>query len=196
MGGDALQGIRRAVEALAPMEDADFRRVEPHLRVRRVRAGTCLLVAGQVARTVYYVHAGLLREFYLDGDGGQVTRTFCPEGEFSGSLADLLSGTPALVNIDALEDTLAVTLPWRALDALSHRSPAWALVCRRQAELLVLRKVRREHEMLSLDAAERHRRFTQEHRALDARLSRGLVASYLGISPVHLSRLRSKRRGA
>jgi CRP-like cAMP-binding protein len=60
--------------------------------------------------------------------------------------------------------------------------------------VIVQRKVVREHEMLSFTAAERLRRFVAAHTALDARVTRELVASYLGITPVHLSRLRAARR--
>lgn len=186
--------LRQLVSGLVPMPVAVFNRVVPLLRTREVTRGTCLLHAGERATTVFFVRRGLLREFYVGENGDEVTRTFCPEGELSGSLADLLSTEGAMVNIDALEDSELLTLPWAGLDALAKASPAWQEVCRRHAEVLVRRKVTREFEMLSLDAAERHRRFITRFPELDARLSRELVASYLGITPVHLSRLRARRK--
>jgi CRP-like cAMP-binding protein len=190
--------FHRTIQRLAPMSPAAFALAEPHLSVRELRKGEHLLHAGELATTVAFVRRGLLREYYLDDDGVQATRTFCPEGEVSGSLADLLSGAPAMVFIQALETSTLVELPWNALVALADQSPQWERVCRRHAEQLVLRKVKREHEMLTLKAADRHARFVTERPGLDARLTREVVASYLGITPVHLSRIRaaSRRRRA
>jgi hypothetical protein len=67
-------------------------------------------------------------------------------------------------------------------------------LARRFVESLYLRKMKREFEMLTLPAKDRYQRFVTESPALDARLPRHLVASYLGITAVHLSRLRNLRR--
>ncbi len=160
---------------------------------RSVPKGTPLLVAGQIATTVYFVERGLTREFYVDDQGREFTRTFSPEGEVTGSLADLLSGAPSMVNIETLEPSALRCFPYAGLQALAAKDPQWQRLLLRFTERLFVRKMQREFEMLTLSAAERHRRFTEESRALDARLPRHLVASYLGITAVHLSRLRAAR---
>jgi CRP-like cAMP-binding protein len=67
------------------------------------------------------------------------------------------------------------------------------VLARRNAEALYVRKAQREHEMLALPAAERYARWRREQPELDARVSRRQLASYLGITPEHLSRLRRAR---
>jgi CRP-like cAMP-binding protein len=62
------------------------------------------------------------------------------------------------------------------------------------AEALYVKKTRREYEMLALPAAERYRRFRESEPRLDARVTRRHLASYLGITPEHLSRLAAARR--
>lgn len=85
-------------------------------------------------------------------------------------------------------------MPWAEVDALTREWTAWLLLARRFAKNLYVRKMQREFEMLTLSAAERYTRFCQDQPALAARLPQHLVASYLGVTPVHLSRLRAAGR--
>jgi CRP-like cAMP-binding protein len=195
-----FSSLRHAIEAFGPMPEADWALVLPLITKRKVRAGQHLLRVGERATQGCFVRAGLLREYYTDKHGAEATRRFCQAGEFSGSLADLLSGKPALCSIETLAAGEIWSIDWRQCDALSRRSPAWMLFLRRLAEDLYLRKTEREFEMLTLAAAERYRRFAVALPALEASLPRALLASYLGITPVHLSRIRaggrSRRRAA
>ncbi len=136
-----------------------------------------------------FIQSGLLREYYVTRNGKEATRRFCGVGEFSGSLADLLSQMPAGVFIETLEPCQTLELDWSAVNDLSFAHPSLMLLMRRFAEGLYVRKMRREFEMLTLSAAERYARFAQTATTLEARLPRHMVASYLGITPVHLSRI-------
>jgi CRP-like cAMP-binding protein len=185
--------LGRSLRSLAPLSTRALARLEAITTSRSVAKGARLLAAGEVATTVFFVEHGLLREYYVDDRGREFTRTFSPEGEVTGSLADLLSGAPSMVNIEALEPSVLRCFPFTGLQQLTAKDPQWERLLLRFTERLFVRKMRREFEMLTLGAAERHRRFVDEFRALDARLPRHLVASYLGITPVHLSRLRAAR---
>ncbi|MBX7098142.1 MAG: Crp/Fnr family transcriptional regulator [Myxococcaceae bacterium] len=187
--------FRAAFEAISPLGDASWRQLERAAPEEvRFAKGERLLSEGERARFVFGVKQGLLREFYVDQDGGEATRVFIAEGGLSGSLADLLSGEPALVNIEALEPTRVWRVPFAHLQALVDTDPAWARLALRQAQGLYLRKVRREHEMLTMDARARYLAFRALNPGLDSRVPLHLVASYLGITPVHLSRIRGAPR--
>ena len=183
--------LRQALSRLTPLTDESWAPIEPWIASRSVRAGDALLRAGERASHIFFVRQGLLREYYLDHEGTSATRRFCEPGEMSGSLADLLSGAPAMVSIEALEPTQLWQIPWAQVDALTKTWSDWQMLARRVAENLYLRKTQREFEMLTLSAAQRYQGFCAQHPTLLARLPQHLVASYLGITPVHLSRLRS-----
>lgn len=87
-------------------------------------------------------------------------------------------------------------VPWARFEDLAQRRPAFERAARRMTERLYLQKTLREHEMLTQRADERYRRFREAHPDLEARVSQHHVASYLGITPVHLSRLRAAARSA
>jgi CRP-like cAMP-binding protein len=161
---------------------------------RRVKKGQHLLLAGDGARNVVFVRHGLLREYYVDRHGREAIRRFCGQGDFSGSLADLISRRPAGVSIECLEAGDVVEVEWRRVDTLSELHPSLMKLLRLFAEGLYVRKVQREHEMLTMPAAQRYRSFVEQEPELEARLPRHMVASYLGITPVHLSRICSAER--
>ena len=186
-----MQDFRAAIERISPLTEAAWHAVHARLSPRAVAAGEHLLRAGAIASRVCFLRQGLLREYYADAAGRESTRQFTSAGEFSGSLADLLSAAPAAVSIEALMPSTVVEADWLQLNLLAEQHPSLQKLLRRVAEQLYLRKTQREFEMLSLSATERYRRFAQRHPDLDARLHRHQVASYLGITAVHLSRIRA-----
>lgn len=157
---------------------------------RSFAVGEHLLRAGDRATHSFFVVKGLVRELYVGDDGAEHTRSFVAEHQTTGSLLDLLSGQPAVTFIEALEPTDTLTFLYADFDRLCAKHADLNHLARRNAEAVYVRKARREHEMLALSADERHARWLAEHAAIDARVSRKHLASYLGISPEHLSRLR------
>jgi CRP-like cAMP-binding protein len=186
--------VREALERISPLSAEAMNALQALATARRVERGAHLLRAGDRAIQVAFVRSGLLREYYLDGQGQESTRRFCEPGDFTGSLADLISRGPAGASIECLEDADLVEIEWARVDALSEVHPSMMRLLRRFAERLYVLKMRREHEMLTMPATQRYRLLAEQSPALEARLSRHLVASYLGITPVHLSRIRSAGR--
>ena len=188
--------LRRALSALTPVDEAEVAALASLASWQEFPAGAWLLRGGERAEWCWLVVGGLVRELYVDGDGAEHTRAFVAEGQLTGSLLDLMSDAPAVTFIEALEPTRTIAYRYRDFDRLTARFAGLARAARRNAELLYVRKTRREHEMLALSAAERYRRWREAQPALDARVSRKQLASYLGITPEHLSRLGSAARPA
>lgn len=162
----------------------------------KLARGEHLLRAGQRAELAAVVVEGLLREHFVMPDGVERTKAFLGEGELSGSMADLLSGAPSRAYIVAEEPCRLLVVPYAKLAELFERDPAWDRFARAAMRALLLRKAEREYELLGLDAPARYRVFVQRYPGLEGRVAAMHVASYLGITPVHLSRLRRARRGA
>jgi CRP-like cAMP-binding protein len=182
--------LAAVIGALAPLPKASLESALDDFSERRLEPGDHFLRAGSRATQIAFVTSGLLREYYTRSDGSEHIRSFSTEGHFTGSLYDLLSQKPALVGVEALEPTRVLVSRWADFQARCEREPIWHLVGRRVAEALYSRKAVREYEMLALTAAERWEAFRRDLGPLENRISQRHLASYLGITPEHLSRIR------
>jgi len=182
---------RAALRKDAALDDADVAAIEPHLRTCRLARGASFLRPGDRAVWCGTIVAGVTRELYPLEDGREVTRGFAGPGDYVGSLSDLLTDAPARSSVVAEADAVIVVVPWARIREVAAR-PAWAALLARVTEKLYLAKAEREYELLALDAAARYQRFRARYAALEPHIAQRHVASYIGVTPEHLSRLRRK----
>jgi CRP-like cAMP-binding protein len=197
MGTERLTADDRAafhgyLRRSAPLGDADLAAVEADTRVRQLPARTVFLASGELAVDCGTVLDGLVREYFPLEDGREVTRGFSGPGDHVGSLSDLLSGRPALSSVIAEVDTRIAVVPWRRIRELVVQRPAWAELLAQVTRRLYLAKAAREYELLALDAEARYHRFRTVYAALEPSIPLRDVASYVGITAEHLSRLRRR----
>ncbi|HEX4450177.1 MAG TPA: Crp/Fnr family transcriptional regulator [Kofleriaceae bacterium] len=185
---------RDALHRAWPLADDDFAALEPHVRVRELARGALFLAAGDRATLAGVVLAGVLREYYPLADGREVTRNFAGPGDGVGSLSDLLHAEPARTSIVADTEARVIALPWASLRAAADRSRTVERFLAATTERLYLAKATREYELLALDADARYSRFRERFARLESTIALRHVASYVGVTPEHLSRLRRLRK--
>lgn len=188
-----LARLHQLLRATAPLGEDELA-AYPLPERRVLAAGACFLQAGTRAHEVATVLSGGLREYFVLADGTERTKSFNLPGEFAGSLSDLLGDAPARTWVVAEMPTVLLVTPWADYCALLARWPGWQGFARAVAENLYLRKVEREYELLALDAAARYRRTLGRWPTLEQVFRQRHIASYIGITPVHLSRLRARQR--
>ena len=178
------------------MDDAALAACFEQCRVRSLGLGEYFLRAGEPATDTGLLLSGLLREYFTLEDGTERSKAFIVQGRPTGSMADLLSANVSRASIVAEEPSRVLVIPFQFLQALWTQSPAWKEYYARILERLFLQKAEREYELLGLRADARYQLFQERYPGLSARLKARHVASYLGITPVHLSRLRRRGRKA
>lgn len=164
------------------------------LQVRELGRGEYLLRGGERAISTGILLSGLLREHFVTPKGVERTKSFILPMQVTGSLADLLSPGPARAFIVAEKPSRLAVAPYASIRALETRFDDFRGHGQRVAERLVLAKAEREYELLCLDAEERYEAFLRRYPELDGQVADRHVASYLAMTPVHLSRLRRRRR--
>ena len=182
-----------AVARLGVTDPSSLSEVTGLLHVRELETGEHLLQAGEQASLVGVLASGLLREYFVNAKGVERTKSFVCPHQFTGSLADLLSSRPSRASIAAETPARVVLLGYAQLRALYATSRTWSTAAQHSAEHLVVYKAEREYQFLCLDAEQRYEAFLQQHPDLESRVAGRHIASYLGITPVHLSRLRARR---
>jgi CRP-like cAMP-binding protein len=185
-----------ALRALAPLEERELALVREALVAVDLAPGETYLRSGDLAEYVGIVRSGILREVFILADGSERTRGFAVVGDFAGSLADLLRGEAARTGVVCAVASRVLSLPWSRVTEAAAVFPGWKELLRRATERLYMTKAEREYELLGLDAEERYRRFRERHVGIEALVTQRHVASYLGITPEHLSRIRARQKKA
>jgi CRP-like cAMP-binding protein len=186
----------RSMNRLSALTKDDLSAAAPLLSVRSLGRGEHFLRAGEPAELAGMVTHGSVREYYGLKDGSERTKAFVFAGNLTGSMADLISKAPSTSYVVADEEARLLSVRFEDLVSLAARMPNWDRVFRRLIEQLYLRKARREYEFLALDAEARFQRLLEEQPQIESQVQARHIASYLGITPVHLSRLRRRRRAA
>ena len=187
-----LNALHAGLNRISPLSAADLAALTPLTRQIWPKGGV-LLRAGDLAHQTGFILSGALREYWMLADGTERTRSFNLPGDFAGSLSDLLEGQPSRTWVVAERETVVIAAEWTVTRELAETAPAWGRFARCIAEQLYLRKVDREYELLALDADARYRCTLERWPTLESLFSQRDIASYVGITPVHLSRLRGER---
>lgn len=187
---DPHRSLLRAAERWAPLDEAQRRALAAAFTVREVEAQAHLVLPGTTGHDVLFVVRGLLRFYYPADDGRESNKAFVAEGEFAGALAAANLGLPLLYGVQALEPTTVLSTPYARFVALMDADPAFERLGRKLAELILTRKELRTRSLLLQSARERYLDFVAQHPGLVQRVPQYHIASLLGVTDVHLSRVR------
>jgi CRP-like cAMP-binding protein len=190
---DTYAPLRASLRQLSPFTDEELLTLAAGLRCRNLARRALFLPAGRVCRAVGYVLSGAVRYYYVQ-DGQEVTNYFCLENDWVGSYTSFLRQEPSLVAIEALEQTDLVTFSFGQLHAW-EQSPDLAFrinhFLRRLAEYYIGCYDDRVVSFVLQSPEERYRRL-MERSDLMQRVPQQYLATYLGITPVSLSRIRKR----
>lgn len=158
---------------------------------RQFGAGTLLQQAGEISTRCWQVRSGVVRLFYLNEQGTERNRSFHDTGSWvAGNLPPL--ALPSPYAIEALAPVEAVELAYATLQQWQRSFPHIAPLLEEALGYVFQQHAQREAELLSHPPEVRYQSFLATHGDLTPHLPQHHVASYLGISPVSLSRIRAR----
>ncbi|SDN92224.1 Crp/Fnr family transcriptional regulator [Acetanaerobacterium elongatum] len=158
------------------------------MKVHELKRGDIPVHIGDTPKELYFIASGLLRSYYIDLNGNDVTRFFLAEHTFCCS--EVLLGKPLNCCFEALEECVLLGFPADAVNALVHQDKACMNAYIRALESSLQYKIERESSFLLKSATERYIDFQHLYPKLEERVNQAHIASYLGITPVSLSRIR------
>ena len=159
---------------------------------KQILKGNFWVKQGKVCDEVAYVVSGKLRNFYLDDSGNEVTCFFVTPDNFISSFTSFLTNTPTTENISALEDTVLRVISKKDLEELSDIVSKMHIFRRVIAENLFITMEKRIAMLQSQTGFERYEKMLKENRDILLSVPLQYTASFLGITPQHLSRLRKE----
>ncbi|PKA16609.1 Crp/Fnr family transcriptional regulator [Leptospira haakeii] len=186
--------IYQTVNRISPMPKEVWKKSEQLYTIRKLEYGDFLIKQGTQPTEFAFVFSGVLREYYLTDQGNEYIKSFNFPGDFTGSYFDLLTEQPSTCNIRAITDCELAVAKFSEFRKLFSQDIVWERLGRIFAENLFLKKARREYELLALSAEERYDLLLKSRPEIEELVPQYHIASYLGITPVSLSRIRAKKK--
>lgn len=175
----------------AGITDGQFQQLSSVLGSMQIEKGHLLLRAGEICEHVFFVEKGLLRAFTIDDLGKEHIIQFASEGWYISERNSLYFNEPSIFFIDAVESTQVVAMGRDFSYVASKISPSFIAFLEKLLNNHIRHLQKRLVMMLSATAEERYRYFLDQYSDLTKRVPQWMIASYLGITPESLSRVRS-----
>jgi len=166
--------------------------IQNYLTVKKIRKRQYLLQDGDVCKSVAFVEKGALRLYHVSEDGTEHIVQFALEGQFITDLYSFLTNEPSVYNIDAIEDSELVLITKSASDELRKLSSKYQEYIFQLTSEAYIHLEKRLTSISSLKLEERYKDLTTNYPDIIQRLPQHMIASYMGLTPETLSRVRKR----
>jgi CRP-like cAMP-binding protein len=192
MDANHVAMLRNAINRLVQLTDQDWELLVPHLTYRHLGKGEYWIAEGKKEQQIGFVLNGNMRHYYLH-NGEEKTTYFYFENHLVSSYFSALSGQPSQLTIEALTKCQLLVFPYKILVSLYDSSHLWERFGRKLAEYLAQGLEDRMAALIILTPEERYLQLLQkDKKKIIERIPQHLIANYLGITPVSLSRIRGR----
>lgn len=178
------KGISLSDESLALMQSI--------FKHKEVKNETYFLQEGEKSTEMAMVTKGLFRSFYIDEKGNDITKYFYPEGSLLFSYLAHLTNNNSMYSIQALEDSEILTAKVSDFEEAIKENYELLLYYKRILDEVLVNKEEHACSFKLLNSTERYKQFLTQCPGLEKRVKQYQLATYLGITPVSLSRIRNK----
>ncbi|MFW6351178.1 MAG: Crp/Fnr family transcriptional regulator [Bacteroidota bacterium] len=159
---------------------------------KSINSSDFFIKKGEIPFKIAFVNSGLFRYVYVNDKGDEFTKGIIPHNNFISSYSAMIMQKESYFSIEALEDSQILVINWNDFSKLTDKDLFWVKFLLKFVEKGFIIKEKRERDLLLLDAETRYKNFLVDFPHLDQRIKQGIIASYLGIQPETLSRIRKK----
>jgi CRP-like cAMP-binding protein len=192
---ETTQKINSSFEFLNSVGDIPedlFRELESISEFKRVKAGHQVVKFNEVPTKVYLLVSGIIRCYLSTESGKEYNKSFYFPTSFMGPLTALVKKQPSRFVFETISECELYEVDYAKLMQLYNKSTVLKRFYSKVLEMVYMQYEKRLVDLISLDATERYLELRKEHPNIDRLISQYHIASYLGITPVQLSRIRKK----
>lgn len=150
-----------------------------------------LVKADQISTDFYFIMSGYVRTFYMTQDGEEITTDLFQSGEMVASMYSILKKAPAYEYIQCITDAEIFMISENKFESLSSQNPKWLQLGLKIMKGLLLKKEERINDFAKLQANERYTKLLTQRPEIVQNVPVQYIASYLGVKPQSLSRIRA-----
>ena len=186
-----ISNFLNVIQQISPLTQKEKDLLSDALIVRHIPKKFNLVEIGKISRETYFINKGCLQLFY-NKDGEDATIFLATENMFLGAFTSFLTQRASLEGIRALEDCELLVLPKSALDKLYETMPKMNLIIRKIMEQRFLSAQSIVASFVLNKPEERYLQMLSQRPELFQRVPQHILATFLGITPVSLSRIRKR----
>ncbi len=186
--------LTQAIRSMIEVTDAELASFLKLCATKTFKSKEVLSKQGRVAEEVFFINSGITRSLIFDRAGEEHTIHFSLEHQFICDYTSFITQAPALNSIQAIEETEVVVMPRKAIDWGYRHFKQGDRMGRLIAEYYFVYFDQRLKNEYVLTPAERYAQISKVFPNIHNRVPQHMIASYLGISPIHLSRLKKGQR--
>lgn len=187
-----MEQIRRFLKTFyIDFSDQDWLIISSKLTRQDFRKRTVILAKGQVEDYVSFIEDGIVR-YYIPKENKELTFEITFAGDFMGAYDSFLTRLPSVYHVETISKTTLLRLSYIDIQTLFRKTDAGNIIGRLASEKLFLEKAKRELSLLNDTAEQRYLNLFSEQPELMKLIPLQYIASYIGITPQALSRIRKR----
>lgn len=186
-----MSHLKSVMTNYSPISEGTWQAFVSCVDYKRVTKGEVLYSLARVPNSFAFIHKGLMRAYVVDEEGNEFNKNFFAEGRFPGCMTALLKNEPSFMAIEALEECEIAVINFVKFRQVLFTHPdlmAYHILYLERHWLL--EKEPKEISYLQYEAKQRYLSFIQKYQEILPRLAQYHIASYLGITPTQLSRIK------
>ena len=185
-----MDKIRNVISQMIPISSHEMDELLSKTIVGRYRKNEIISYPNKIPNEVFFINSGMLRTIIVDQEGVEHTIHFALENQFIADYSNFLLKSPSFYTLQALEETELVIMPRNAVEWGYKNLEYGDRLGRLIAEYYFVYHDNHIRNMYSRTPKERYDSITEVFPDIHNRVPQHMIASYLGVTPVHLSRLK------
>ena len=188
--GMPLEQFKNSIEKIHPLGNECWASIEPLIYIKELDKNEYYSKEGQLTKDLGFIAEGILRIYYLNEKGEEWNKHFLQENDFV--VASISPEKKSITNIQALSKVRILSIPYVGLMELADKYNQINIFIQKLTFKYLEQKQEREIRLLSEDALNNYLMFKESFPDFENQIPHYHIASYLGITPTQLSRLRKK----
>jgi CRP-like cAMP-binding protein len=188
-----MDSLKAAIRQMIDISEDEFRLLSEQAFRKSFKRNSILSAAGSIPPDIYFIERGLIRVLIMDNEGAEHTVHFALENQFISDYSNFILKTPSFYSLQAIEDTEVIILPRSAIEWGYDNLKEGQKLGRLIAEYYFIYQDQRIKNLYARTPRERYDSIDEVFPNIHNRVPQHMIASYLGMTPVHLSRLKRQQ---
>jgi hypothetical protein len=185
-----MNNIREAIKQLITISENELNGFLEHATIETIKRNTIISQPYVIPSEIFFINKGTIRFLITDNEGNEHTIYFAIENQFIADYSNFIEKQPSIYSLQAVEETEVVILPRASIEWGYQNLNEGQKLGRLIAEYYFIYHDNRIKNLYVRTPKERYDNITNIFPNIHNRVPQHMIASYLGITPIHLSRLK------